>query len=269
MIMLSRHDRRSGCAAILNHARVIEQEPCQTGKMAEFRGSYSLQTSLETSPQRRGGEVSKSAAESVPASGGRGGARNKADRESHALTADQVANLIAATRHASAIGLPLNRMITIHWERAGIPLAGMAKATGRFLDLMAKAIARRGGRLAWLWVHESVDTKGGHCHMLVHLPAELAPIVPELQKGWLRVITGRPYRARVICGKPIGGRLGLDVSNPALHEANLAHALAYFLKGAHADAARQFELVRLEPGGRVIGKRCGISQNIGPKARLS
>jgi hypothetical protein len=35
-------------------------------------------------------------------------------------------------------------MITIHWEAAGVPLNGMAKATGRFVDLLTKAPAQRG-----------------------------------------------------------------------------------------------------------------------------
>src|SRR3546814_3636092 len=74
---------------------------------------------------------------------GRGGARNRADRESHALTAAQIGNLKAVERHAEKIGLPFTRMISIHWQAAGVPLAVMAKATGRFTDLMAKALARR------------------------------------------------------------------------------------------------------------------------------
>jgi hypothetical protein len=198
---------------------------------------------------------------------GRGGARNRADRESHALTATQIANLGAAERHAVAIGLPFTRMLTIHWEAAGVPLAGMAQATGRFADLMGKAMARHGSGFAWLWTHENGDRKGGHCHLLAHVPADLVPVITRLQLGWLRRITGRPYLRRVICSKPIGGRLGLEVSNPALHAHNLEVVLGYVLKGASRDAASQFGLERVEPGGRVIGKRCGTSQNIGSKAR--
>ncbi len=203
----------------------------------------------------------------LPCSTGRGGARNRADRESHALTAAQIAHLKAAERHAVAIGLPFTRMLTIHWEAAGVPLVGMAKATGRFTGLMAKALNRRGKRAAWLWVHESGEGKGGHCHMLAHVPAGLVSVLTGLQRGWLRRITGKPYRARVIHSKPIGGRLGLETGNPDLHAINLEVALAYVLKGASPEAASQFGLERLEPGGRVIGKRCGTSQNIGAKAR--
>lgn len=202
---------------------------------------------------------------------GRGGARNRADRESQALTAAQIANLKAAERHARKIGLPFTRMISIHWEAAGVPLAGMAKATGRFTDLMAKALARHGSGTAWLWTHENVPgnghDKGGHCHLLAHVPADLVPVVTGLQRGWLRRITLRSYRAREIYSKPIGGRLGLETGNPDLHAINLEAALAYVLKGASPEAASRFGLERLEPGGRVIGKRCGTSQNIGAKAR--
>ncbi|MBA4308076.1 MAG: hypothetical protein C0429_15200 [Sphingopyxis sp.] len=202
---------------------------------------------------------------------GRGGARNRADRESHALTIAHVANLRAAESHAKRIGLPFTRMISIHWQAAGVPLAGMAKATGRFTDLMAKALARHGSGTAWLWVHENVpgngDDKGGHCHLLIYAPADLVSRLTALQRGWLRRITGQPYRARVIHSKPIGGRLGLEAGNPDLHAVNLKAALAYVLKGASPKAASQFGLERLEPGGRVIGKRCGTSQNIGATAR--
>ncbi len=53
--------------------------------------------------------------------GERGGARNRADRESEALTLAQVRNLIAAMAHARAIGLPFTRMITIHWQSGWHP----------------------------------------------------------------------------------------------------------------------------------------------------
>lgn len=198
---------------------------------------------------------------------GRGGARNRADRESHALTVAHIANLRAAERHAEKIGHPFTRMVSIHWEAAGVPLADMAKATGRYTDLMTKALARHGSGTAWLWTHENGDRKGGHCHLLAHVPADLVPVLTGLQRGWLRRITGKPYRARVIHSKPIGGRLGLEKGNPDLHAINLEAALAYVLKGACPEAASRFGLERLEPCGRVIGKRCGMSQNIGAKAR--
>lgn len=198
---------------------------------------------------------------------GRGGARNRADRESHALTTAQIGNLKAAERHSRLIGLPLTRMLTIHWEAAGQPFRGMAKATGRFLDLLTKWLKRKGRRTAWLWVHENGDGKGWHAHILAHVPADLVQELTGKVKGWLSRITGKTYRKSVIHSKPIGKRLGVEVTNPSDHAINLEAALAYVLKGASPEAASQFALERLEPGGRVIGKRCGTSQNIGAKAR--
>lgn len=197
----------------------------------------------------------------------RGGARNRADRASFSLTRQQVENLRAAVEHAERIGLPLNRMMTVHWEAAGVPLEAMAKATGRLIDLLSKALTRHGSRTAWAWVHEGGDGKGGHCHLLAHVPPALAPLVARRQRSWLRRITGRPYRPRAILSRPIGGLLGLDTGNPDLHAVNLKAALGYLTKGVDPEAAVRSNVLKLEPGGRVIGKRCGTSQNIGRKAR--
>ena len=198
---------------------------------------------------------------------GRGGAHNRAERESYELSARHLANLAAAAHYATDIGLPLTRLITIHWQAAGIPLECMAAATGCFIDLLTKALARHGSKTAGLWVHENGHGKGGHCHLLVHVRAADVPIITRLQMGWLRRITAQRYHRRVIRGDPIGRKLGLDTSNPALWAENAATTLGYLLKGIDPDAPVAASLVRLQPGGRVIGKRCGTSQNIGRKAR--
>ena len=199
--------------------------------------------------------------------GQRGGARNRKGRESLVLTGAQAVNLIEAAHHATAIGLPFTRMMTIHWQAAGVALDGMAAATGRFTDLLAKALARHGSRTAWLWVHENGEGKGGHCHMLVHIPVDLVKVVQRLRRQWLRIITATPFRTRVVKTDALGRRLGLEKGNPALLAENVIEALGYLLKGVTPAAPLAASLKRLEPGGRIIGKRCGTSQNIGRKAR--
>lgn len=197
----------------------------------------------------------------------RGGARNLADRVSHHLTAKQVDGLTAAARHAGIIGLPLNRMTTIHWERAGVPLSRMVRATGRYVDLMTRVIRQHGQATSWLYVHENGPGKGGHCHLLMHVPAALVKALTGQQRAILKRITGRAYRANVIASRPVGGKLGIERAAPGLHAANLAKALHYLTKGADNDTAAALGLYRLDGGGVVIGKRCGTSQNIGAKAR--
>src|SRR5689334_17548887 len=57
----------------------------------------------------------------VPAARGTwGGRRNRADRVSQTLTAEQCRKLIAATLFARSIGLPFSRHWTIHYQMAGI-----------------------------------------------------------------------------------------------------------------------------------------------------
>ena len=198
---------------------------------------------------------------------GRGGARNYASRSSAELSLPQVRNLCAAADAAKRLGLPFTRMITIHWRAAAVPLEEMVAATGRYLDLLTKALARHGYATAWIYVHENGPQAGHHCHMLVHVPAAAAGLLSRLQRGWLRRITSQPYRRGVLLGVPIGGRLGLEISNPPLHADNLATVLGYVVKGASEAAMLECWLTHQQPGGLVIGKRCGTSQNIGPTAR--
>lgn len=198
----------------------------------------------------------------------RGGARNRKDRRSEGLSGAQLDALIAAKRHANAIGLPFTRMVTIHWEEAGLLLHDMPLATGQFIDRLKKTLERHGSQTAYLWTHEGGATKGGHCHLLIHVPAGLVSKVLKLQRGWLRKITGKPYRKTVIVSRPIGKRLGLEASNPADHAVNLEVAFGYVCKAAsQADLDARGIVRQHEPGGLVIGKRCGTSQNIAHKAR--
>ncbi len=201
---------------------------------------------------------------------GRGGARNRADRESYALTRAQIVNLSRSEGHSRAIGLPFTRMITIHWKAAGVPLSGMAAATGKFIDYLTRWLARRGYRIAWLWVHENAGDKCWHCHLLASVPAELVKPLVGAQKRWLRAITGAPYCARVVRSKPIGGRLRLETGNPALHFENARAALAYLCKGAPQSALDTARIDRQHQlQGLIIGRRCSTSQNISAKARMA
>jgi hypothetical protein len=58
---------------------------------------------------------------------------------------------------------------------------------------------------------------------------------------------------------PIGGLLGLETGNPHLQAVNLEAALGYIINGADSEAAERFGIRKIEPGGRVISKRCGTS----------
>ena len=219
---------------------------------------------------------------------GWGGARNRADRVSGSLSLAQAKNIIEAAQFAAAIGLPFNRHVTIHWERAGVPDNRAAAATGRFLKLASDWVAKRlpqlennqrksnrATQIAWAWVRENGDAKGSHVHILLHVPPNI--ITSEIRKQlgglggkqmrWLGSITGNPYRPGTIRTERIGGTVRAAVTATAVYRANLAYVVGYITKGASLAAVRSLSLDRVEAGGEIIGKRAATSQNIGLAAR--
>ena len=208
-----------------------------------------------------------------------GGARNRRDRVTDAITLQQARGLAAAVAHAECIGLPFNRLVTLHWGAMGLSDAEAGRAIGRVLKLWREALAERGLRFAFVWVRENDDgdaSKGSHVHILAHVPTTAGRGFMRRMRAWVRLaagarynrrsgrIEGRAYVAGAVNTRRIGGRVAVA---RAVHEVNLVEALGYLLKCADNATAAALSLSRREPGGRVTGKRCGTSQNIGAKAR--
>jgi hypothetical protein len=183
-----------------------------------------------------------------------GGARNRADRTSLGLTLNQSQALMNAAHRAVVIDRPLNRWITIHWQAAGLRDDQAMRATTVFLKYWREWL---GGNTAYLWVRESGGGKGSHLHILAHLPINR---VWSGRRGttWIERITGDRYKAQVILTKPIAGA---GQPEGKLYDENLQAVLAYALKGALPEVAEALGF-RCQPGGRVIGKRCGTSRNL-------
>jgi hypothetical protein len=176
-------------------------------------------------------------------------------------------NVHAATWFAREIGLPLNRHTTIHWQRGGVrePLA----ATTRFLGLASAWARARGAGFAFVWVRETGPNKGEHVHILLRVPPDLADDFKRRQRGWLKAC-GAAWRKGVVHSERIGFSLRhADQSGYSgeTYAANLGEVLDYILKGAGEIARHRLQLKRREPGGLIIGKRCGTSENIGASCR--
>jgi hypothetical protein len=191
---------------------------------------------------------------------GKGGARNRASRRSTALSEADVCKVREAARRAIAIGLPFNRFITIHWERAGVtdPLG----ATGHYLKQAGNWIKVNGGRFAWAYVREGGDDPGQHVHILAHVSPGLTAGYNARQRGWLKAC-GAAWRKRVILTHPVGWSAHHALGGGDDYAANLAGVLDYVLKGADHRAREAHGVKRSKPGGVVIGKRAGRSQNLG------
>lgn len=195
---------------------------------------------------------------------GWGGARNRADRESDYLTAAQCHDLIDAAHHADRIGMPFNRHWTVHYERAGLSNGEAARFIGNLIKLVTDWARRHGGRIAAAWVREDGEGKGGHVHILLHLPPGMT--LRGRTRRWVR-LAGGWYRNRVSRVETIGPGLAASENNRPSYDVNVAAVAAYLLKGCHPTVGEQLGLDRYGEGGRVVGKRCGWTQNIGRKAR--
>lgn len=185
---------------------------------------------------------------------GRGGARNRADRVSTEIPPARVEILLRAAEAAIRIGLPLNRHVTIHWERLGVPDAHGARATGGFLRLFRDWLRQRRLKTAWVWVRENGQGKGSHVHIALHVPPH-APWTFSRLKAWLERIADAPYVVRSIRTTRIAGRADAAWRAPERYAHNLSGLLAYMTKQ------------RGNQCGLIIGKRSGHSQNLGQTMR--
>jgi hypothetical protein len=194
--------------------------------------------------------------------------RNRADRVSYFINKPQALNLLAAAQFASDIGKPLNRFTTIHWQQGGITKKPQ-DATLRFLKLAGDWMRLRGESLTYIWVREGGAQKGEHVHILLHVPPHIGRAFGCRQRGWLGAC-GANFSKGVIYSRPIGRNLShafKGVCYGEHYDDHLAEALGYVLKGADNETCQNLTLKRQEAGGRLTGKRCSTSQNIGLAAR--
>ncbi|OYX60116.1 MAG: hypothetical protein B7Y89_16975 [Novosphingobium sp. 32-60-15] len=197
---------------------------------------------------------------------GWGGARNRRDRTSCYLSRKQCEGLIEAAQFAELIGLGFNRHWTVHYEKAGIVELDAPQFIGHLLKLVRDYARPKADRFTALWVRESGEGKGGHVHILMHLP--LGRTMRGRTCKWIR-LAGGTSRAGVSHVVSIAGRLAAADNGSEHYRHNLAFVLGYVLKCADIVAGEALTLRRFGERAYIIGKRCGSSQNIGSRSRLA
>jgi hypothetical protein len=180
------------------------------------------------------------------------------------LTGPQRSNLFRAARHAAAIGLPLNRFVTINWEAAGVGEGVIA--TGCFLKHAGDWLRRHGHRLAYVWVQERGRRVGQHVHILLHVPPVRARRFGQLQPRWLRA-SGATLRKGIVKTRLVGRGYADALRNEKSgYLRNLDRVLRYVMKQSSMRAGPRTHHWDTS-GSLVLGKRCSTSENIGPSAR--
>lgn len=174
---------------------------------------------------------------------------------------------MAAAQYALAIGKPLTRHLTVRLEQQGVADANAVKAIGKLLTLLRDHVRKTaGGEVAYIWSREHGAIIGGHVHILLHLPAGYIWQGQRVQR-WIERISSRPYEKGSIKTMRVGGTAKAHERNPSRYLANFATIVGYLIKGTCPNAGAALKLCRIKAQGRVMGKRCGRSENIKSSAK--
>jgi hypothetical protein len=177
------------------------------------------------------------------------------------ISVAQATNIIEAVKFAKLIDLPLVAHLTIHWAYTNVGDDPDGKRFAKFREGLAKWLRRHGIVFAAAWCIERMSRGQAevvHCHLLFHLPVEYrAKRKLQIEAAIYRLIKrhGRGYWAE-------------EVIDLRIHDNPDGK---YLIKGG---GRRVWKLFRLRKEHRrlqgiIFGKRCGVTQNIGPAARGS
>jgi len=183
---------------------------------------------------------------------------NRGDRETHVIDYPAAANLVAAILCAIHRGEAPNYFITIHLETIWARRA--QRFVTRFMKSLGDWLAYKGTPRVYVWVLENPSNHGLHLHVIVRFPPGFA-LPKELAIGWAE-------KAGASAPDAPGGIEFERVYNPM-------RLVSYLLKGAEAETLQRLEENYPEftawdpsPQGRIVGKRCGVSERIDRAARF-
>lgn len=165
------------------------------------------------------------------------------------LTAKQVNQIFQAGERAYALGCPLNRFITIHYDDYADPKRPQQFMV-KILEHSRKWLQRRGLPVAYLYTLENGKYKGIHAHLLIHIPPTYQVAYKKALRRWLPFKMTMPHVNFKTISYPDFGKL---------HPLNGIYGkLRYMCKGiAPNDPIRD---INPKPQGKIYGKRYGISQ---------
>ena len=176
------------------------------------------------------------------------------------ITSAQAADLLEAVAFAMEIGLPLRAHVTVMWSLTMAFNDHEGKRAARLREGLKKVLLRRGVPWAGVWVREcKAQTDITHDHLLFHLPLEQCTVAAkqQLEASILRLVGHHGD------GVTHGNAVDLTIY---FHGADGR----YLLKGGGREVWETYRLPsswrRMQ--GRIYGKRCGVTQKIGPAARL-
>jgi len=172
----------------------------------------------------------------------------------------QADNIIEAARYARDIGLPLNVHCTIMWNGTDAQTDTDGKRLAHVREGLNKALARRDIQFNAVWAREARELHHGeHAHMVFHLPSKWrkGKRLAEIERVIKRLVERHG-----------GGLWGDWTVKLTLHNNG---DVRYLIKGGTPEVWCKYKLKRgcgwRKSQGIIFGKRCGSTENIGPKSR--
>lgn len=194
-----------------------------------------------------------------------GGARRRRGQPSETLSEAQCLRVLQASEKAAVVGRPLNRFITILWQRGGIEECAATTATQKFLKLAGDWMRKRGEAFCWVYVHEWGPVNGAHVHLLMHVPSHLSSEFSRMRLRWVRHLLPSGYVTKTVDSKKLPGADAPDNVSAEVYRHSLLARLHYVLKAASPELEWKLGLtghgrVRWGRYCRVFGQRYGCWQ---------
>ena len=182
------------------------------------------------------------------------------------LSDRQIQELVLAIEFGSQSKHIFNCLITVNLEQAGVAEDMRLRAIQALLAQIRTAARYRGGCFSAIWVRERAKSIGEHVHILAHIPDVLQKIYKQKYRRWLKA-AGIGYTRGCIDTRRVWSVAADTISIEDAIQTNIKNLGTYLLKGAHRTSCSKFGLSRIQFSGRIAGKRCGSTQNLGPNAR--
>jgi hypothetical protein len=171
------------------------------------------------------------------------------------LDKDQVQDLSDAWHHARKIGLPLNVMVTIRpTDIDNLDSDARCRLWETIRNKLGVYARLKGFPFTAVWTRESnPDGTGEHIHILMHVPNRHRAHFDDTVHGWYP----GPAETDV---RPAHQRIRFTHNNRRMS------AIGYLTKQMTSQAWYRRGLIR-KPGGPILGRRGGSTQNLAWKAR--
>jgi hypothetical protein len=177
------------------------------------------------------------------------------------LTHKQVPTMTSGWHHAWRIGRPLNQLVTFRpMNIDGLSESDRGTLFAKLRNKLAGYARKQGVPATYVWSREvGPDGAGEHMHVLIHIPVRLHGHFAATVLKWLPERSeGGDYMTTVDV-RPANQRTQFTEGGKRLN------AIGYLCKQMTPQAAYRRRMNR-RAGGAILGKRGGVTANIGMKA---